>query len=57
MRKFMIILIMVFATFTILAHTGCKTTNNYYMGDDGKVYPYHQLPADITDSNVPKEIK
>jgi hypothetical protein len=48
---------MVFATFTILAHTGCKTTNNYYMGDDGKVYPYHQLPADITDSNVPKEIK
>lgn len=29
----------------------------YYEGQDGNMYPYHQLPHDISESNVPKEIK
>ena len=56
MRKLMLTLIAIFAMVTVMTHISC-TTNNYYMGDDGNFYPYHQLPADVTESNVPKELK
>lgn len=72
MRRLVIILAIVFALFNTLTFTGCTfniynvvPVNPYeldrnqelgYIAKDGKWYPYHQLPADITQSDVPTRL-
>lgn len=55
MRKLMIGLAVTLLVSVTITFSGCKT-NTYFVAQNGNVYPFWQLPADTTISDIPENL-